>query len=288
MHFAVSGKVVWVGAKEGDYVKRGQAIASLDRERYEIALRQAQQDVIAADATLEKVYDDLTHSSADTESFDEKIKRTAAEAAKNKAWDAMLLAQRNLKDSVLTAPFAGKVNKLNIKAGEEIFATTEAASISDEGDLKFIAEVDETDVVKVETGQKAEILLDAFEDESFDSEVLKIDSQNITTTTGATAYEVELNLPKDENFYLGMGGEATVTVDQVKDVLAVPIEAFIDEKYVYIKQNGNFIKKEVSLGISSDTDTEATSGLSEGEEVVTGGFDQIGKKSLLQKLFNLI
>src|SRR3990167_7836370 len=59
LHFAVGGKVVWVGVKEGDYVKRGQAIASLDREKYEIALRQAQQDVIAADAELAKVYDDI-------------------------------------------------------------------------------------------------------------------------------------------------------------------------------------------------------------------------------------
>src|SRR3990167_3949092 len=50
LNFAVGGRVVFVSVKEGDYVKKGQVIASLDREKFEIALRQAQQDVIAADA----------------------------------------------------------------------------------------------------------------------------------------------------------------------------------------------------------------------------------------------
>jgi len=287
LHFAVSGKVVWTGVKEGDYVKRGQTIASLDREKYEIALRQAQQDVIAADAALEKVYDDIAHSSADTESFDEKIKRTAAEATKNKAWDAMLLAQRNLKDATLTAPFAGFINSIDIKQGQEIFATTEAVKIADNDFLEFTAEVDETDIPKVKTGQEAQILLDAFEGDSFDSQVSKINIQSIQTSTGATAYEVKFDLPKERDFFLGMSGESQITIQEVADVLTVPIEAVIDDKYVYVKRDGNFLKKEIGLGISSDTDSEVTSGLSEGEEVVTAGFDQIDKKSLLQKFFSI-
>lgn len=284
LHFAVSGKVVWVAVKEGDYVKRGQATASLDKERYEIALRQAQQDVIAADAALEKVYDDIAHSSADTESFDEKIKRTAAEATKNKAWDAMLLAQRNLKDAVLTAPFAGTVYSLNMYAGQEIFANTEVVKIADGSSLEFKAEVDETDIPKVQNGQIAQISFDAYEGESFNSEVLAINTQSIQTSTGATAYEVKLKLPKERNFFLGMSGEGEITVDQKQDVLIIPIEAVIDDKFVYVKQDGEFVKKEVSLGLSSESDAEVTSGLTEGEEIVTGGFDQIGKKSIFQKI----
>jgi len=284
LHFAVSGKVIWVGPKEGDYVKKGQSIASLDKERYEIALRQAQQDVIAADAVLEKVYDDIAHSSVDTESFDEKIKRTAAEATKNKAWDAMLLAQRNLKDAVLTAPFAGTVYSLNMNAGQEIFANTEVVKIADSSSLEFRAEVDETDIPKVQNGQIAQISLDAFEDENFDSEVLFINTQSIQTSTGATAYEVKFQLPKDKNFFLGMSGEGEITVDKKQDVLTIPIEAVIDDKFVYVKQNGEFVKKEVSLGLSSESDVEVTSGLSEGEEIAIGGFDQIGKKSIFQKI----
>src|SRR4030042_4170990 len=59
IHSAVNGKIVWVGVSEGDYVKAGQVIASLDKEKYEIAERQAYQGMIAADAALQKVYDDL-------------------------------------------------------------------------------------------------------------------------------------------------------------------------------------------------------------------------------------
>src|SRR3990170_3066811 len=75
LHFAVSGKVVWIGVAEGDYVRRGQAVAALDKERFEIAIRQAQQDVVAADAELAKVYDDISKATG-AESFDNRIKRT--------------------------------------------------------------------------------------------------------------------------------------------------------------------------------------------------------------------
>src|SRR3989338_7989837 len=141
LHFAVSGQVVWVGVKEGDYVRRGQAIAVLDRERFEIAIRQAEQDVVAADAELAKVYDDISKAS-DAESFDNRIKRTAAEAKKNKAFDEWLEAKRNLKDAVLLSPISGTVLDLDVLPGEEILATTAIAKIVDNKNLVFAAEVD--------------------------------------------------------------------------------------------------------------------------------------------------
>src|SRR4030042_3350210 len=101
IHSAISGKVVWVAVKEGDWVKKGQVIASLDKEVYEIALRQKEQDMVAADAALQKVYDDIKDR-RNSESYTDKINRTAAEATKNQAVDAWLGAQRNLKDTVLT------------------------------------------------------------------------------------------------------------------------------------------------------------------------------------------
>src|SRR3990167_6531059 len=129
LNFPVSGKVVWVNVKEGDFVKKGQAIASLDKEKFEVALRQAQQDVIAADAKLEKVYDDLPDNRI--ESFQDKINRTAAEAVKNQAFDAVKLAERNLKDTILTALIEGTLVELNINVGDEILPTETVARIAD-------------------------------------------------------------------------------------------------------------------------------------------------------------
>ena len=284
IHSAVSGKVVWVGAKSGDFVKRGQTVAVLDKERYEIALRQAQQDVIAADAQLVKVYDDISKGDS-VETFDERIRRTAAEAAKNKAFDAVKLAERNLKDTVITSPIAGTVVSVDVTSGEEILPTGEIATVSTTGNIKFMAEVDEIDVVKVKTGQKTSISLDAYSGKTFDSKVSKIGQKSITTSTGATAFEVEIDLEESQNILLGMNGEANILITEVGNALVVPSEAVIDDKFVYVKVGDTFEKRQVEAGIASDSDVEIKSALYDGDTIVTSGFEQISKKSLLQKIF---
>lgn len=281
---AVSGKIIWVQVYKGDVVKKGTAIATIDRERYEIALRQAQQDVVAADAELVKVYDDISKGDS-TETFDERIKRTAAEAKKNKAFDAVKLAERNLKDTVISSPIAGTVTELNINAGEEITIATEIAKVSQTGRIKFVAEVDEVDIVKVKKDNTVQIKLDAFEGESFDSKISNIESTSITTSTGATAFEVQIDLDQQDNFLIGMNGEANILISEVNDVLVVPIEAVFDEKYVYVGVGDKFEKKQIEVGLSSDLDIEVKSSLSEGDAVVITGFGEIEKKSTLQKIF---
>ena len=286
VHSAAGGKLVWVGALEGDFVEKWQVIAVLDKERYEIALRQAQQDVVAADAELVKVYDDISKASG-AESFQNKITRTAAEAKKNKAYDAMKLAERNIKDAVVAAPISGTVTKLDVNAGEEILAGSEVAKIADTSNIVFKAEVDETDIAKIQTGQTVRIILDAFPDTPIESTVFAIGKQSITTSTGATAFEVSFNLPDPDVYRLGMNGEATTLVGEVQHALTVPLEAVIDEKYVWTKQDDSFEKREIEKGISSDTDVEITKGIGEGEQVLTAGFSQINKKTLLAKLLSV-
>jgi len=284
IHSAVSGNVVWVGVKSGDYVARGKAIVTLDRERYEIALRGAQQDVIVADAELVKVYDDIGKGDS-VETFDERIKRTAAEAKKNKAFDAVKLAERNLKDTTIVSPIAGTVVELSVNAGDEILPTQEIAVVSQTGNIKFVAEVDEVDVVKVKKGQQVLLTLDAYEGRTFDSKVSEIGQRSITTSTGATAYEVDINLSEQQDFLLGMNGEANILISAVSDVLVVPTDAVVDDKFVYVKAQDLFEKKQIEPGIASDQDVEVKSGLLPGDEIVVSGFDEIGKLSLLQRIF---
>ncbi|OGD88270.1 hypothetical protein A3J17_05225 [Candidatus Curtissbacteria bacterium RIFCSPLOWO2_02_FULL_40_11] len=282
LNFPVSGKVVWVNVKEGDFVKKGQAIASLDKEKFEVALRQAQQDVIAADAKLEKVYDDLPDNRI--ESFQDKINRTAAEAVKNQAFDAVKLAERNLKDTILTALIEGTLVELNINVGDEILPTETVARIADTNTIQFTAEIDESDIGKINLGQTAIIFLDAFEDVEILSSVTSIGLEGKITATEATVFEVVFELEKKDKYILGMNGDVQILTNEQNNVLTVPIEALFEENIVWVRENGSYSQKEVEVGIQNDIDAEIKSGLEEGEKVVISGFDEIGKESLIQKL----
>jgi len=286
IHPAVNGKVVWVPVKEGDFVKKGQAIASLDKEKYEIALRQTEQDVVALDAELEKLYDGRRNKTS-IESYDEKIERTALEAAKNKAYDEWLEAKRNLKDTVITSPFAGTVIEVNVHPGEEIFYTTAIAKIADIENLNFTAELDDTDVGQIKEGQKTIVTLDAFPDEEILSQVESVSFVSNVTSSGSDVFEVKFNLEQEEDYRIGMNGESRIIIQEKEDVLAVPVEAIFDENFVHVKTNGEFVKREVEKGIESDSEVEIVSGLSKDETVVIAGLEEIGKKTHFFKILSI-
>lgn len=286
LKFLTSGKIVWINVKEGDTVTKGQAIAALDREPFDIALRQAQQDVNNTDAVLSQVYDEQKKQTA-AENFDQKIRRTAAETAKNKAYDSMKKAEFDLRNANIYSPQEGTVTKINFKVGEEVTSTSEVAEIDDLSQTNFTAQIDETDVGKITTDQNAAINLDAYENQPINAQVEKISPKAIISSTGSTVFEVTFSLPQNSQSLLGLNGEAEITIEKKSNVITVPTEAIVEEKFVWVKEGNQITKKEVQVGIQSDTETEIKSGLQKGQEIVTSGFDQIGKKSILQKLLEV-
>lgn len=281
--FSTSGKLVWLGIEEGQYVYAGQAIASIDAEPFQIALRQAQQDVTGADAVLSQVYDEQKKQTA-AENFDQKIRRTAAETTKNKAFDAAKRAQFDLRNTTIYAPQNGTVTEVNFVAGEEVNPTSEIAKIDNTTNLEFIGQVDEIDIGRVLPNQEATITLDAFADNPLSSYVGQIAQRAVTSTTGATAFEVTMTLPKTQNYLIGMNGQAEIVINKKEHVVTIPLEAIVDENFVWVKENNSFTKRSIQKGLESDTEVEITSGLKKDEHVVTNGFDQIDKKSVLQRL----
>lgn len=282
LRFAVPGKIVYVPVTEGESVKKGQVIASLDRERYDIALRQADWTFKAAKAEFDKVADDLKNNTDET--YDERIRRTAVDATHNNAYEALLAARRNLRDVVLTSPIDGTLTTLDAAVGEEASITNVAAEIADLTTLQFTADIDETDIAKVSDNQAVTIILDAYPDDTIKSTITKIGLTSTTTTTGATAYQMDFSLPQSARYRLGMNGEVTIVTEQDDDTLLVPLEALVDDNYVYLKENGVFRKQKVKVGILSDAHFQALSGVKLDDMVLTGGFEEIEKRSLLDKI----
>ncbi|MBI2327637.1 efflux RND transporter periplasmic adaptor subunit [Candidatus Curtissbacteria bacterium] len=283
LKFSNSGKIAAIYVKEGDFVKKYQKIASLDVVKLEADVRQAEQEVVATDAILSQVYDEQKKQTA-AENFDQKIRRTTAETNKNQAYDNLQKTQKALLDATIHAPFSGTIATLNVVVGEEVAATTEVGMLVDLENIVFVSEVDETDVAKTQKNQKATVTLDAFENEQIETSVKKIGAAAVTTSAGATAYEIEFDLPKTHPFRLGMNGEAEIVTQKAENVLTIPVEALADPKYVWVKENSHYIKKEIETGVQSDIEIEIAEGLTEGETVVTSGFSELNKKSLLDRI----
>jgi hypothetical protein len=137
----------------------------------------------------------------------------------------------------------------------------------------------EVDVPNVKVGQKVTVTLDSIPDKTFTGVIATVDRIG-TITSNVTSYGVNIKLDSASDQILpNMAATADIITATATDVLYVPSTALITQG-VNITQNGATYAKTlvggaevdvpVETGISSDTDTVITSGLTEGTTVITG------------------
>lgn len=282
LHFATSGKLAYINAKQGDKVKKYQLIAKLDTAQLQKTLKKSLNLYLNERNDFED-----TKDSQESQIITDALKRIA-EKSQNDLNNTVIdveIQDLALQYSNLYSPIDGYVvDNPQALSGQNVLFTDTIATIADLDNIKFIGEVDESDIGKVLTGQAANITLDAFEEKSIDSKVDIIGQKAITTSTGSTAFQAFFNLENNQNLRIGMNGTAQIEVNKAENANSVPLEAIIDDKYVYVKSGKKFVKKEIEKGIESDTDVEIKSGLSEGDIILTSGVDELKKGSIFQKI----
>lgn len=152
-------------------------------------------------------------------------------------------------------------------------------TIVDLKSMSLVATVDETDIVKVQEGQKATVYLESYPDETFSGKIMKVADSATTNEAGATAFEVSIQMdPVAMNLKLGMTGTSDVVVASKIDAVTVPIEAIVEKdskQYIYKVVDGKAQLTEVTLGIATESDVEIIDGAEIGDKVVTKGVEKL-------------
>lgn len=150
---------------------------------------------------------------------------------------------------------------------------TSVFSIAAGDEMTLSVNVDEMDILSIETGQKATVTFDAIENKEYEGEITSID-KNGTTSNGTTKYPVEITLIKEDSMMSGMNASVTITTSEVSDALLVPAAAVTEEgntSYVYTEKDSKTGelsgKTEVQTGETDGTNIVITSGVSEGDTV---------------------
>jgi len=269
LRFEVAGRLNWVGVKEGDWIKKGQAIATLEKETLEATLRKAWQDFTAAKAASDEYYDGR---SGDPESYAQKIERTALDATQNKAYDSIRIAQENLKSAVLYSPFEGLVVSAEPSlAGINISTLNSSYEVVNPETIYLQVTADQTEIGGLKEGQKGTMIFDSYPEEKIEGIVENISFTPAKDETG-TVYNVKVAFGnvdnKDYKYRLGMTADIDFVIKEKNDALIV------SAKYIDADEKGKFVlvgedkeKKYVKTGIESSQDVEIISGLSEGDVI---------------------
>jgi len=278
LKFQTSGKLAWVGVKEGDYVKKWQAIASLDKKELKKKFQKYANDYLKERWDFEQTKEDYKETLITNE-----IKRILDKAQfdLNKAVLDYEIADLAVKYATIYSPIKGIVTKVDSPvAGVNITPATATFIIADPEAVYFEADVDEVDVGGVKEDQPAILNLDAYPQEEIKTTVYQVGFQAKTTRGGGTAFPVKIKLPdnKDQKFKLGMNGDVDIIINKKEDILVAPLSALIKRKgkyYVFLVKNGVAQKQEVQIGLKTDEEVEIVKGLRENDRIVIEKLSQI-------------
>jgi len=170
----------------------------------------------------------------------------------------------------LTSPIDGEVIVATMQPGQTITVTDAVIVLSDK--LIVRAQVDETDIGKIQLNQKAVITLDAYQNTKIKAVVEHIYYES-QTVNNVTIYQVDLTPEAVPDFFRsGMNATVEFIVKSKDNILLLPLEAVHkekDENFVYVAGNaGEQVKKVVTTGISDDKNIEIISGVDQNDKVI--------------------
>ena len=235
-----SGLITKMPVETGDLKKPGDLLVQIDT-------RDVQNQFNQADAALKAAQVKLQVSTSAKNRSDEMFKARVItqdeheqaaldyENAKSGVVSAAAnldLARQRLEDATVAAPVAGTVIEKDVSQGVVITSATGAfgggttlLKMADLTTVRVRAFFNETDIGQVRPAQQATVIVDAYPDRRFQGLVEKIEPQAVVQQ-GVTMFPVLVTLDNREGYLKpGMNGEVSVLVDQLNDVLAVPIDA---------------------------------------------------------------
>jgi RND family efflux transporter MFP subunit len=274
LRFAGGGKIVYLGAKEGDLVKRGQAIAKIDTRDLQ---KRMQQDLnLYFNERMD--FDQGVANRTDLAPTN-TLNRTAQKEQKNLENSVLDVEVRDItiRNATLSSPLDGILvsNPVSV-TGTNVLAT-DAFEIINPQSLVFRATVDQADIAQVKKGQATEINLDPYPDQKITTTVNYIAYKSSQSSTG-TVYIVEMAIPNNyqyselEHYRLGMNGDAKIILDEKENVLAIPLSTTKErdgKTFVTVKTGDKTTaEKEIHVGLETDDKVEILSGLTENDQVI--------------------
>ena len=290
------GRLEAVYVKLGDPVRRGQAIAKIeDRELVE-QIKQAEATLNVSEATIRQRQADLKLAQNNMErskslyerdllprqTFDDTDARYQAAQAQLELSVAQLEQMRsrlnelkiNLSNTVITAPVDGFIGKRTLDPGASVGVNTSFISVVDIRTVRLVINVVEKDLRRIHQGTAVEVEVDAYPGEKFTGRVARL--APILDPATRTA-QVEIEIP-NANFRLkpGMYARARFTVERHDNTIVVPTLAVIDLQgklgvWLPADEGDTTVFNPVTIGIEQQDFTEITSGLKEGQRIITTG-----------------
>lgn len=277
--FAVAGVINQVVAKEGQFVRQGQLLASIDATEYENALIIAKAGLEQAEDMYQRLNDLYQKGSLPAKDFiDIKTKVAQAQANKN-------INTKHIADSKLHAPISGIITEKLVEKGSMAAPGVPAFSIIKTDKVFAKITVPEAEIGNFKQGMTASVFIPTL-NESIKGTISIINPQ---ADAISKTYIVKIQLNNPQNRILpGMISNVEINPNRVVPALSIPANAVVrdadDITYVYV-MNGEkkVLKKRVTVGsLIGSKEVIIKEGLNKDERIVIEGQTKLHDGSEVQ------
>lgn len=333
----VSGEIIELPVVEGQNVKKGDLLVRINPDIYQSILNRSVAGLENVRASLQQAEAGLRESEENykrskilfekgvisksdwdkaVSNYDiAKANRESARYSVQSAMASVSEAQDNLKRTTIFSPADGTISKLDVELGERVVGTvqmtgTEIMRVANLRSMEVEVDVNENDIIKVNTKDSANIEIDAYLKKVFKGTVTNIanTANTVASVDQVTNFKVKIHIEessyadllkekKDEYapFRPGMTATVDILTDTKKDVVVIPISAIVVKKMseidsetpkenadkrqeaVFIFKNGQAQLRAVSTGIQDSENIEILEGVEKGDEIITGPYHLISK-----------
>ena len=264
-----SNVVMAVRFRDGERVKRGQLLVELDDA-------QVRADVAAAEAAVaesERLYNRSRELMATEALSKSQFDQLEAVLKANRA--KLAAAEARLQDTVIRAPFSGRVGLRRVSVGTLISPGDVITTLDDTSVIKLDFSVPENFLASLREGLAVRATAPAFPGRSFAGKVASVDSRVDMNTRSVTVRALLAN--EDGALRPGMFLNVSLANDE-REALVIPEEALTPEaekQFVFVVADGKAAQREVRIGMRRPGSVEIVSGLSEGEQVIVEGTQKV-------------
>ncbi len=281
-----AGLVEKVTMKVGSRCSANQVLAVVNNAQQSAAVEQAKAQVLMAENNYEKAEKDLKRTerlqSGNVATKDNlelsQLNVKAAHAQLKGAQAALKVAEKQLADTYVKAPFSGVISTKDIDIGATVAPGMRLAQIIDNSQFKVKIHVSENDAVKLSSGKKVEIKIDALPAKEFKGTVNTV---GLSSESGLRTYPVEIYIDGKVSNELksGMFARCQIVSESKEDAVIIPESAIITNNdgttNVFISENGKALLRKVVVGVKSSGKFEITSGLTIKDKVITTGKERL-------------
>jgi membrane fusion protein, multidrug efflux system len=270
-----SNIVTAIRFRDGERVQRGQKLVQLDDAQARADVAAAQAALTESESMFNRSRELMSTQALSKSSFDQLEATMKANRARLGA------ATARLEDTVIRAPFSGRVGLRRVSVGTLISPGDVITTLDDTSVIKLDFSVPENFVASLREGLSVRATAPAFPGRSFAGSVASIDSRVDVTTRSVTVRALLAN--EDGALKSGMFLNVSLADDE-RQALVIPEEALTPEaehQFVFVVEGDKAARREVRIGGRQPGTVEIVAGLNAGERVVVEGTQKVRDGSLV-------